>query len=66
MGMGNHVFTAVFTYNYLILNYDFVESIAKASTAATLKLRASTPWYTFNEVEGIYRKVLRSFKRITY
>lgn len=65
IGSGD-VFTAVFTYNYLILNHDFIESIAMASTAATLKLRASTPWYTLNEVEGIYRKVLKSFKRITY
>lgn len=65
IGSGD-VFTAVLAYNYLTLGEDFIESIAKAAVAATLKLRSRFPWYTITEVEAMSEKVLRTIERITY
>jgi hypothetical protein len=63
IGSGD-VFTAVLTYEYLIRGEDLVVAIAKASTAATLRLRSSTPWFTKDEVDLISYKVLKTYKRV--
>ncbi len=65
IGSGD-VFTAVLTYEYLVRGEDLVIAIAKASTAATLRLRGSTPWFTKDEVDLISYKVLKTYKRIVY
>ncbi len=65
LGTGD-VFTAVFAYKYLILGVSFEEAVATATSAASLRVRDSTPWFTVNEVEVLSSRVLRSCKRIAY
>lgn len=65
LGTGD-VFTAVFAYEYLILGASFEEAVAIATSASSLRVRDSIPWFTINEVEALSSKVLRSCRRITY
>ncbi|MEM2342846.1 MAG: hypothetical protein QW659_01995, partial [Sulfolobales archaeon] len=60
------VFTAVFAYEYLVRGTYFEEAVATATSAASLRVRDSLPWYTLNEVKVLRERVLNSFKRIAY
>lgn len=65
LGTGD-VFTAVFAYEYLVRGTYFEEAVATATSAASLRVRDSLPWYTLNEVKVLRERVLNSFKRIAY
>lgn len=65
LGTGD-VFTAVFAYEYLMRGAYFEEAVATATSAASLRVRDSIPWYTLNEVKVLGERVLNSFKRIAY
>ncbi|MCS7108945.1 MAG: PfkB family carbohydrate kinase [Sulfolobales archaeon] len=65
LGTGD-VFTAVFAYEYLLLDKGFEEAVATATAAASLRVRDSRPWYTFSEVMSLSGRLLRSCRRIAY
>ncbi len=65
LGSGD-VFTAVFAYAYFIKCKSFDEAVATATSAASLRLRDSIPWYSANEVEALSNDILNSRRRITY